>query len=749
MVVASGRDGVLFILIAGVILAGAAPVHASSAAPTPGDAADGAFAGNPPPAFATTGPPAPENNSSVRHERRDRLDETGDQTALKRWLASSLSSQLEGSFIQLEQGEYERARSLLGDSYRKDLGKYVEVAGNTDDESDDQAGEEFDEAQDQQDEYVTAVQQYRTTYREYEEAKRAGNETRARELARDLNDLQARIQQTGANLTASYDTLSSITAVDLSQANQTVTNTTGNITAQQREVRHATFTNTTLTITQRTATASFLKPVRLHGKLTAANGTRLADRQIVVRLSERTVRTRTTANGSFRVSLRPTLLPLGRQPVLIRYVPRASAVYLGTNTTVPVNIIQTTPTVSLSRTPSTVAFNETVAVDGRVHAANVSAGGVPVQVAIGDTVLETTRTRANGRFTVRTPLPADVPAGEQSVHVTLPLADQALAPANASATVTVTSTPTQLSVTQPNTTDEPTTVTLQGTLTTLAGAAVAEESIQVRVANRTVATATTNQTGQYTVEVAADALAAALAPNNTTVTVTAVYPGPGNLDPSRAQTRVEVPAPARDAALGGETGSGMATVWRWLPAPPWLIVGGVIALGILSGVVSRHFELGPWSHEATDATTATDSQAETPAEPQPTNSDTELPIGQPLYENARDHLVAGQTDTAVQAAYAAVRQQTTDALEWDAQDAATQTYWEFYYACRAHEAITDTQATALKQLTDDYEHAQFTSTATAADRATAAIDTAAEVLETVEPPAAAHNSEETPPTSSK
>jgi len=73
----------------------------------------------------------PTENGTVQHERPEAAGESGDLQALQRWLDGRLSGQLESSTVALSEGEYERARAMLGDDYDERLDQYVDVAGET------------------------------------------------------------------------------------------------------------------------------------------------------------------------------------------------------------------------------------------------------------------------------------------------------------------------------------------------------------------------------------------------------------------------------------------------------------------------------------------------------------------------------------------------------------------------------------------------------------------------------------------
>ena len=684
---------------------------------------------------AAAGPPQPANNSTVRHEDLDKLSD-GPAPAVQQWFERYLSSQLETSVVTLEQGEYDRARSVLGESYTDQLAKYVDVVGETDATEDDQTASAFERARDQQAEYADAVEEYRQTYQEYQAAKRNGNETRARTLARELNRLDTRIQHTSANLTASYTTIGNTSETNLTTAHDTVRRITANISTQQTEIRRATFTNTSIEIDHHSSSASFREPLKVRGRLVAANGTALADRRLIVALGNQTVRTRTTANGTFDVTVRPALVKTGTQTATLQYRPRPSAAFLGTNTTVPVTINQVTPTVTLSDTPDSVGFTETVAVEGRIHAANVSAAGVPVRVFIGETALGTARTAANGTFRFTTPLPAHIPAGDRQLRVALAHDNRALGPASTTAPVTVPTTASTLRVDQTlvNETQAAPQVRVAGTLTTSSGTPVPTAPVEVRVGNQSLTTVATNRTGGYVTTISAGTLLAAVGPDTETATITVVYPGNGNVAPARAQTTVSVAALAAAAGDGGTGGAGPGTTTGGLRGvSPWLWAVGLLVLALVGGVALRYVRgRGP----ATDTATAAAPGGDDESAADTTLSAVSTDVSQTVRKRATAHLETGQPDSAVMAAYMAVREHTVEALGWDAQQTAPQTYWEFYRRCHDHEAITAAQRTALETLTEHYERARFTPTSTPDDQAADAVGAATDFLAAFESPVA-------------
>lgn len=669
------------------------------------------------PTFQRAPPDGSANNSTVQHEDPDAASEDGDLADLRGWYESELGSRLANSTIQISQGEYERARSVLGDGYDSQLSKYVDVAGETPGESDDRTAEDFRAAKESQQEFASTVEEYRTTREQYLEARREGDEDRARELARELERLEDGVNRTGANLTRRYERLGNGTDVDLSVAQQAINETTENVSSQQASVRRETFVRTTLAVQPNATTASFLRPLEVSGTLTAANGTKLADRRIVVELGSRHIEGRTNGTGAFAVTVRPTLAPSGPQSVTVRYVPRNASAYLGTTANASVNVTQVEPTVDVSRSPQAVGFEDVVAVTGRIHARNVSATGVPVRVSVGGVVLGTTETAGDGSFTLETPLPASVPSGEQQLRVALVLSDRALAGTATTRPVTVETTRTQLSLNETNRTAEY--VQVGGVLRTESGAPVPNQTVTVRVGSRTVTTATTNASGYYLASVPKSALSTRTA--RSTATVTVVFGGAGNLKWTRATTAIGV-----SSATAGEG----TTFAKWLPVPPWVLVAGVAGLGAVALLATRSFDRFGRQTRAGDDSTA-DSRGDVEGASTPSRSASKGSTSHALLDRARTEASDGDPDVAVRTAYAAVREGLADALDLDASHVETRTHWEFYRVCRERDGLADNHLATVEELTEAFERARFR-TGITSDAAVETVEAASGLLATLD-----------------
>lgn len=700
--VSAGRRVVLIALMLLCLSLVTVPVHAggqSIAGPSAG-MADGSTQSIvfPP---QTMGSESANNSSTTKHENPARVNEDGDKAALKQWLERRLATRLEKSATNLSQGDYQQAESVLGDEYKSLFSRYVDVAGDTASE-DTNTTQQFEAARERQQEYVSTLQKYRETYRQYKQAKQAGNQTKARKLARELERLQEQLNRTGTNVTATYERLANTTGANVTTAQHEINQTIANTSTQQAEVRAEVFTKTNLTIREKTTSASFRNPLQISGRLTASNGTALANRTIVVVLGPQTARTRTTANGTFRLIVRPTVAPLGNQSVTVRYRPRNTSVYLSTETTIGVTVTQVTPTVTLAEVPETVRFNETVTVAGTVSVANVTASGVPVQVSVGNTVVATTRTTANGTFTVATPLPLGAPGGNTSLRVTLPLTEQALASTTTTEALTVAPSATRLTVNR--TRQSGSIVHLTGVLTTDTGVRVPAQPLVIRANGTTLTTVTTNTTGHYTVSLNTSTLAAA--ENADTVNVSVVYAGTGTLNGT--QTAITVRLPGREST--------------WLPVSPRLLVlVGLLGLGMGVGLATRRYGLF-------DDTTPSPADGEHVATGQPSkggdssSGTTHTTTVDTLLERATALADDGHPDDAVLIAYEAARHHLTAQFDLSTARVASQTHWEFVETCRHTDGLSASTLDALTQLTEHYERVQFTSAPATTQTATAALE---------------------------
>ena len=653
----------------------------------------------------------PTNNTTIQHERPSEVSADGDTEQVKRWLERRLARQLGGSAANISQGQYERGRAVLGSEYSSRLDQYVSVAGETETESDDRAGQTYREAQQNQREYANATQEYRETYETYERARRNGNTTGARRAARELERLSERVQTLNGTLQREYAALTNRTDVDTDRSRDTLASTSSTIASQQATVRDETFVETNLTARTTPSTVAFTSPATVSGRLRLANGTVLGNVTGRVVVADRTYAVTTDSEGRFAVRYRPVSLPANATSVPVQFVPTATSVYLGAGDDASVSVTQRTPRLELTTTPTSGGYGDPLTttvvatVDGR------PVPSLPIRARIGETVVSG-RTDADGQVTLSPRVPAALAPGERSLRVAHPRSTVAVGQNATATTVTITETGTTLTANA--TTDGG--LRVRGRLRTADGDALGARELRVTIGetNRSVET---NATGWYRLAVSnASALDGA---GNGTLAVAVRFDGGGtNLRDSRAETAVTLPSTTREED-------------SLMP----LVVAGIVGVLVVAGVV------GLSQRQPEDET----DETATPT-PAPIPSDTPSSDQSMLWlDRARSALVAGDDERAIVAAYAAVRR----FLEREASLSPTLTHWEFVTA--GTDALSGDDTDALSAVATAYERSAFLAerdSAAAVGAATALLpepDTAAAALAPASDAAGVHLTPALPP----
>lgn len=701
---------------------------------------------------------APENNTTStpvpRHRNPENRSEFGNLGQYERWLAGRMGEVL----VDCTAGA--RARQFgacdVDSEYPDWLNKYVDVARATENESDDEAADAFGDAKEDQRTFNDKVERFWRTYQAYQEARDRGDTAQARRLARRLGRLAGDVNDTSGALLTDYRRISNTTQVDLRESARTVERIDQNITTTANDVEADLFIATTLSVRANATETSFLQPLVVSGRLTTENGSALSDRPIRLAIAGRIVRTETDADGRFTLTYRPTTLSLDTDRVSVRYVPRNASAYLPAEATLPVTVEQVEPTVTVTRSPSVVAFGETVVVAGSVSADGVAAPDVPVRVSIAGAHSTTVATDADGTYRVQVSVPATVPDGTQQVRATIPLDGRALRSANATTTVTIRKTATDLTLNGVD--DGGNAVRVSGQLTTIDGEPVAGQPVRLTLNGTTLGTVQTGRDGGYATTVTVPRELFATAASNGSVRIAAQFEATGtNLAPANNTTTVRIPR----EALGPDPGQDQSqssvtlqtvrqaltdelTTWLWWQ---WLLAGlaivallGGLALGWRRWPLVRQY-LGPFAvvgrklghalwlpvrllplggtneqpAEATGVEGAESAAGDTAASA--TDGEHGEPDVEPL-ERAHQQLERGDTDGAVQMAYAVVRERISTLVE----PTPGATHWEFYNAAR--ERLATEEGNALQRLTEAYEAAAFARTRVGADTAQKALDAA-------------------------
>jgi len=494
---------------------------------------------------------SPENgtveNQTEHHRQLGNTSEEGSREAIKRWLASSMTDRLERNAINVSQGEYQLGQAVLGEGFEEDLERYVNVAGETESQEDDRIADTFNETRQTQRNFTEQASEFQRVYEDYQAALAAGETNRARELAKRLDRLASRINETSRTLTDRYGSLANETGVSFDDGQRTVQNLTNRTVAEAENVVEETLVRTELQVESVSPLASYPQPLVIEGQYVAVNGTAISGAEIVLATPGPESNATTTTDSEFELRHRPVDLETGVRNLTVSAIPSNGSVYLPATTTITSDIQAVKPDVSISDAGDGISYGEQANVTVDVTVADRPGVGVPVDITIDGTVLATGRTDDTGTLRTAVELPAGVRNGSRDFTVRVGTAGRAIAPATATRSVIVerTATTTTLAVTNGST------IGLGGSVSTAEGVPITNRPVQIQVDGTVIETVRTNATGAFTTTLESRAV-----PTNEPITVTAVYDEPAsNLDPSQASAIAEQfgdssSPPEQDNALG-------------------------------------------------------------------------------------------------------------------------------------------------------------------------------------------------------
>lgn len=642
-----------------------------------------------------------EPGNETIHEHPDEVEGDGDIRATADWLGIRLGDMLGDSVIQIEESEYELASQFVDDAFEERLSDYVQIADRTGRESDSEATERLEETQERQQEYIEESREFEETYEEYQEAVRAGDDERARELARELIERGERIDTLGDGLTEDYEALSERLPVDLREDGERIDAHRDSLMEARREVEAAQFVETEITITNAETDASFRSPLAVDGNVRDANGEPVESGRIELRIDEHVESGELSAAGIFTAAHRPTTTALGTTNATVVFVPDSGSAYLGSETEIPVTIEQVTPTLEIVERPEETRYGNEVPIEGTIEVDGEPVPDVPVTIRLGDERLGETRAGPDGTFQLHPVLGAVPSTGSHELEAEIALTDRAIDGATAVEPITIEETQTDLSMWADENDDGE--LVLTGQLETREGEPVAQQPITVAV-DRTDGggeRVTTDGAGEFSI-----ALSPPDGADETAVTVTASFDGEGtNLASSDATDTAILSA----TGPGGDDGTDGG--WPSLLDPATSLLGAVLVGGVL--LVGAYL-LRRWRR--TDDATPGDRDGAVP-----TDSPGAAMAKASLEET--DALEAAMTqqdddaDAAIRLAYGLARSHLADRVE----EQRSATHWEFYRQAAAGglSAIED-----LRILTEHYELAAFAPAGGGPADARSAIDAA-------------------------
>jgi hypothetical protein len=658
------------------------------------------------------------NGSTISHVNPDEIDRERNLQGVQSWLARELSSQLSESSGQLQEGQYESAKRLLGDGYEERYSQFREIAEQVRNEPGGSSTESMDDLQQRVRRFFTAVQRYERNYERFQELEGNASERRLRTVARQLRHDELAVREQSRRLLETYRNVSASTDMNLTESRRVAENVTANVTERQNEIEDELFVPTEIAVQSAEESASFVDPMVIRGELRLANGTAIANRNVTFWVGNRTVNARTNDTGAFTLRYWPTTVSANASSVTAYYVPGNRSIHQMSNVTLPVEIERAAPDLDARAVTETVRMGEQITVRGRVHADGTGVPSVPVVLWAGDERLANATTRPNGSFEVSGSLPPNVPP-DSVTRVALDTENGTLAPTNASVNVTVRQSDASVSVSGSRMDDG--TVRAVGRLTTEDGTPVANQSIQLRVSGRNVATVETDRTGVYRAIVAVPASVS----DRDSVTVAATFDEQStNLRKASTTDEVALSAEAERTSIaqrlvGSVTG---APWWAFLVFGSALVPVGY-ALATRLGHDRRP---EPASVPSSDRSTAAETELPDPS------ADVDLQF-------ARERLADGDPEAATHAAYVAVKGDLSN--RFGAEGPAT--HWEFFTRCRNADLDADS-LDALRHLVQADERAQFASENLSVDAAESAVEVGRQLVgEDPDGPARADGSGET------
>lgn len=606
----------------------------------------------------STTPPPHRNPEESRSE--------GSLDLLESVLRGSMNGNLDASTANLDDGDYERARQLLGSEYTEDLSRYRELSEDLDTQ---QQADLFATVRTDQQRYIDSVEAYERTLREYEQAREAGNSERARELAHELDRRAEAVDQTGAALESTYQTLGNKTDSEYNDRVSEIQTRRENVAATQTSVTERELTETTLSVTANQSTVTFQDSVTLSGELRTADGESVDREEIPLRVENQAYTTEIDSDGSFELTVEPATVWVETDSLQVAYRPVSSSELRGSQTSVPVSVSSTATAVRIDAASERASYDDPVGVTGVIATeGGQPVPGTPVALRVDGRQIGTAETTADGAFSFDRPIPSDVPTGETDLTVSVLPSSLALDASSGTTSLAIESTPTTVSV--DTTTDANSgEIQVNGSLQSAAGRPIAEIPVRIQVAGTEVGVVETDANGEFTDRFA---LPAGSAGGNVQVTATAETPA-GNLESTSDSTTVDVPKP-----LVGQRG---------VVTPTQIGLAGLLGLLGLAGGV------GWWLRQQP---TVVDSTTESVDSPVATDSDGQ----QELLTAAVDRLNEGADEAAATLAYAAVRHHLRDRVD----SSETATHWEWYQACvgAGVDRLSD-----LETLTEAFEQVTF------------------------------------------
>lgn len=559
-----------------------------------------------------------------------------------------IGSQLLNSSDSIQAGQFDTAEATLSGNTTDLINQYERVADQTESTADDEIARVFNESVQRQRKLVNTAQNSSVIYNEYQLARANGNQTRARQLARQLLKQTRDGNRTAEKLLAQYEKLANETELNATQPIAGINDAQTRLAEIRDTVRSETLTPTSLRVSA-SAVGSPTQPIEISGQLTS-NNSQLANKTINISVGDRTARTKTSETGAFSASIRPITLASGQQTVSVRFTPEQASIYDDQRVEKSVRIDSVAPDVDIQYSTAHVRFNETVAIDGEVAAGEIPLPDVPVTTTIGGQQFSSTRTGAEGDFRIRNSLPATIPNGSHQLEVIISNQNTAVQQVTTTERIDINSTETELSFTSIRANGS--NIEFSGRLTTANGTELPNRNIVISQGASSSVASSTNQSGYFdgSISMQSTNSVSQLVFGSDERTLTARYDSAGgNLEPSTQDTIVSYTPPIS------------------VPLQQIVLVGFSVA-GILYGVVR-------WRRRETRSNESEDALQEIADSETTLRSNSTPPVApERLLSHAETYHDEGNMEAATRLGYAALRQKYMEA--YDVTESLT--HWELY-----------------------------------------------------------------------
>ena len=658
----------------------------------------------------------PPNNTTNRHANPANVETSGNITFVQQWLLVKMSTQLTNSTHHLRQGEFGEAQRTLDGEYQTYLSKYSELAAETPTSQDDRLAQAFAVLEAGQISYTKSVRMYVDDYQSFREAMADGNKTRARMIARHLENQTTQLNRTGTSLAHRYVNVSNVTTRDLNTSRETILAITHNISRRQAVVRKTLFNKTKINVTVYPSRISHRQPGTIRGRLSTINESPIANQRIRLRIAGKLVHTQTNEMGHFSVLYRPTTVTAGQQTITIQYLPDDSSKYLPSASSFNTTINRVRPEITINHRPSEVGYDDELIVWGSVTAENIGAANVPITVAINNQTMAHGQTNPRGRYELNISIPGSIPDGRQTLVTQLAMQDRALIGVETKSTVNISRTPTRITLSVRKVSWSNT--SLKGRLRTADNVPINDARIRISGNRTNPITLQTNRTGHFNGNVTylqedshSDRTAIIIAMYNSTNS---------NLGVAKTTTTIQVPPNPR-GSNEGLTSQLIQRLSKMSSETGFLVVLASL-ISLFAGMIFRYRYQKGLSRSTDNTLTDLSRGDQKESEQIYSNLDQHIDTDTRL-SDARSYLNEGNYDRTVELSYGLVRRLFAD----EVQRSEFRTHWEFYTTCRDN-GFDQAGLKSLRRITEIYERAAFTPNSVSRTEAESALDHASALI---------------------